>query len=223
MSKVRAQTIQQRFGFKDDDLKSPKHDQLMLDLTAAADDLVSEIVKPEWSDKDIKNAKEHGVELPPFPAISDISCEWEVPIVSRGYKSKYIVGFADLVIACCIPRLEVWESSQRGGGWEREFGFKPYIREIYFEVKSTIPSLGELVRQINMYREYTPHYGQGDLGKEIFRQWAIVSPDGRFANQIAKLGFTFVKYDEPDTVKTPGGETRTVPNTGGFKVFTGAE
>jgi hypothetical protein len=59
MAKPRAQTIQQRFGFMDDDLKKPKHDELMKWL----DDCVEEKLQgwlgipKDWSESEIAELK----------------------------------------------------------------------------------------------------------------------------------------------------------------------
>ena len=51
------------------------------------------------------------------------------------------------------------------------------------EIKTQIESVGELLRQINFYRNY--------LGKGT---WIVVSPDGRFAKVLQDQGVHFYKY-----------------------------
>jgi len=53
-----------------------------------------------------------------------------------------------------------------------------------FEVKTVIPSLGELIRQIKMYRAY-------DKSK-----FFVVSPDDRFVKVLNEQGIGFLKYPE---------------------------
>lgn len=42
--------------------------------------------------------------------------------------------------------------------------------------------MGELIRQVRMYQEYV----QG--------KWFVVSPDGKFKDQLATQGISFIKY-----------------------------
>ena len=55
--------------------------------------------------------------------------------------------------------------------------------DIAFEVKSKIPSLGEIVRQIRTYEEH---------GKA---QWFVVCPDDRCAAPLEQQGIHFLKYE----------------------------
>ena len=95
---------------------------------------------------------------------------WEYPIVQRGgygNTSKFVIGFIDLVAISSI-----------------ENRFKGQIRNACFEVKSSIPSLGELIRQIKMYETYIHH--------EHF--FVVVSPDARFADALRSQGIEFYHY-----------------------------
>jgi hypothetical protein len=53
--------------------------------------------------------------------------------------------------------------------------------QVYFEVKATMPSAGELIRQIHMYQEYV----QG--------QWVVGSPDDRHRGILGSQGIEFYK------------------------------
>jgi len=50
---------------------------------------------------------------------------------------------------------------------------------VYFEVKATLSSAGELIRQIRMYQEYV----QGE--------WVVVSPDNRHRGLLESQGILF--------------------------------
>ena len=54
---------------------------------------------------------------------------------------------------------------------------------VYFEVKATLPSAGELIRQIRMYQEYV----QGE--------WVVISPDDRHRRILESQGIQF--YQAP--------------------------
>jgi hypothetical protein len=62
-------------------------------------------------------------------------------------------------------------------------------QRVYFEVKTAIKSLGELIRQIRMYQEY--------VSSGIF---VVVCPDDRYKEQLQRQGIAFVKY-RPDSIQ----------------------
>ncbi len=131
--------------------------------------------------------------VPAKPSLSNIKKIWESPI--KGY-NDYIVGFIDLKVIYDYPELILTgvtfsSNSDRISGitwspkWEIrtiQQGHYPRADPIYFEVKTEIPSLGELIRQINIYREYG--------AKKIF----VVSPDDRYVNVLEEQGIGFIKY-----------------------------
>lgn len=145
MAKPRASTIQQRFGFRDDDLKKPDHDTMMLWLDANAE----QVVKDLFGDKTYPTRK-----------------VWEYPVMS-GVSKQYCIGFVDMLIHC-------------DGIW----------CDVAVEIKTSIPSLGELIRQIRMYQQYL---------KKI--PFVIISPDDRFQSALESQGIKFYKY-EGDSLDT---------------------
>lgn len=198
MSKTRATTIQQRFGFKDDDLKTPTHDQLMLWLDENAEEVINKTISNEWTEDDIREAnQELGndetnelielARLPEKTPLEIIKKTWESPIMS----GNYVVGFIDMRIkykADCVNLN--WRNSMRANGWYIEKS--PLSFPICIEVKSSIPSLGELIRQVRMYQKY------------LVGHYAIVSPDARFAEAIRSqdIGFYHCILDPFDTAMT---------------------
>lgn len=186
MSKARATTIQQRFGFNDGDLKTPTHDQLMLWLDENVERIINEIIPNEWTEKDIdwpnqELSKDNRLikvaHLPDRTRLEIAEKIWESPIMS----GKYVVGFVDMFIkykADCIDLIRrdvMWCS-----GWRIEKSV--WTVPVCFEVKAAIPSLGELIRQIRMYQEY-----QG--GKYV-----VLSPDARFAEALRAQNINFYHY-----------------------------
>jgi len=194
MSKARAQTIQQRFGFQDGDLKTTKHDDIMLWLDqniemvalsllptkhnqeaisrhiAAADEFVNKHKIADWTGLG---------ECPQF-RVEIKTPRWEVPITT-GRDNKYIVGFIDLAVRYSITEPYAMQEINYNPGppvWRNSVSYE----SLFFEVKTTIPSLGELIRQIRMYQQYTD-------GKFI-----VVCPDDRFKEQLTNQGIGFVKY-----------------------------
>lgn len=122
---------------------------------------------------------------------------WELPIVDR----TYTIGFCDMYAQWQFPRItclfNVTCLAERGHEYDnnREHTWeyagsamhKPthfYAdHQAYFEVKPSIPSLGEVIRQVRMYQTYTR--GQTTA-------WWIVSPDTRFKDQIEAQGIKFL-------------------------------
>jgi hypothetical protein len=83
---------------------------------------------------------------------------------------------------------------EHGGGSAAGFPF-PYTIEQsqvlnykqqrrFYEVKPSIPSLGEVIRQVRMYQTYT--------NRERYGEWWIVSPDTRFKEQLESQGIKFL-------------------------------
>jgi len=94
--------------------------------------------------------------------------ELEKPISDR----NYIIGYIDMVVEVDYPVLEL-ENRALGG---RRLFFKPKLscemfnERFYFEVKTKISNLGELLRQINTYRKYE--------GKNS--TWIVFAPDDAY-------------------------------------------
>jgi hypothetical protein len=153
MAQPKASTLQQRFGFQDDDLKNPNHDEIMMWLDMRAET----IVKLVWKKYLDANFSHRDSELPPPSEIRKI---WEFAITG---KNGFMIGFIDMMVVIS----------------------KPFSQSFCFEVKSVLPSLGELIRQVRMYQTYinnSPFY--------------IVAPDDRYAKQLEQQGIGFIKYPE---------------------------
>jgi len=138
-----------------------------------------------------------GLGEPPGPSL-DVRCELERAIPRRQYETTPIAGWIDVVLSVRVLRVIA------GAAPSDEYG-RPYLgvdptryakwiaywadfQSFAFEAKTTIRSLGELIRQLKAYRAYSklPVYA--------------VSPDSRFANEISDEGFGFIKY--PDAIIT---------------------
>ncbi|MGC4052924.1 MAG: hypothetical protein QM757_26650 [Paludibaculum sp.] len=168
-----AKTLQEKLGFLDTDLSTPAHDLIMLWLESAVDDL------PELCGFMRKKLAPHYTPA----AIDQLMAEgviyrktMEAPIVNR----SIITGFADL--ECRLATI--WQQADgRVIRCESEW-------VACFEVKSEIPSIGELIRQIRAYGVY-----QKDC------LWFVVSPDDRFAGVLKRQGIGFLKV--PSEVLSP--------------------
>lgn len=116
-----------------------------------------------------------------------------------GYQDRMekIVGYADLLLETELPCIhsKYRPADTRGAddvfdgfqlGWSRKFDWtRPYVEapRILVEAKSVLPTVGELMRQINLYRT-------------AFRdKFVVVSPDDSFAEILTEQGVTFIKYN----------------------------
>lgn len=128
---------------------------------------------------------------------------WEHPITSSvsnqrtGYQSpKQIIGYVDMKIIFIVPRLTVNDIDFGGErimgpniSWlqtelvQPEFGSRELnVHYANFEAKTVLPSLGELFRQLNTYKEF-------ESGNYV-----ILCPDDSDASLIKEQGFYFCKY-----------------------------
>jgi len=180
MEKTRATTIQQKLGFMDDDLKTSRHDEIMLWVSSHALEIVTAIVDNRWTDRGIEwlneDLRKHGgptitlADLPPRKPLEIASVVWEHPIMSN----KYVVGFVDLAIWYICDGLGL---DMTVYAWEVHHCKSDY--PICIEVKSSIPSAGELIRQIQLYRQYQKG------------TYVVVSPDARYADVLKSQGIEF--------------------------------
>jgi hypothetical protein len=159
-----------------------------------------------WREQNAKRIREYqeviqtienwnGLGAVPIPHF-DLSTQLEVPIKRQRYQTTDIIGYADVVYRIEHTSL----SSDELPTYNGELLVHPpkvagllaglrwlqplYSRTIAFDAKTTIPSLGELIRQLQTYRTYCdwPFY--------------IVSLETRFAEAIAEEGFGFMQYPE---------------------------
>jgi hypothetical protein len=115
---------------------------------------------------DTKNKDSKNFEL--LDRTTIIKIEYEVPINS----GNYILGFCDCKVTITRPKLETEYTTE-----------KEKVSVYYIEVKTTIPSFGELMRQINTYKNSTR------------ANWIVISPDDRFATHIKDQGIGFYKWE----------------------------
>ena len=205
MATPKARTLQQRFGFQDKDLTTPQHDEIMMWLNKSAEKI---LYSPPWQswlkkrwDKRIEEQEtfikvnggeniyqqimQHVPKSQDTIAIENITCQWEYPIVDQNNRSKsqYVIGFVDLRVSFEVKMPSASYSSDGHSINNWKWGTATRNISINFEVKTKIPSLGELFRQINLYKTYDDSY------------FVIVSPDDRFQHQIISQGLYFLKYE----------------------------
>jgi hypothetical protein len=234
-------TLQERFGFKDPELTTPKHDEIMLWLDGQMQAMVDALYNApalahDWEEhgEDLENSWLPGMEAeiekarnhrwlkdadkaalvaalearktgpgpaPKWPGIR-VKKIWEYPLrTERGF----LIGFIDMKVEVYVPHLfylgnTVNNDNFRASAWSGSNNYTwmlthaesgpPHVpkwrflqgedHQLYFEVKPSIPSLGELLRQIRSYG--------------INQNFYVVSPDDRFREQIEAQRVGFIKY-----------------------------
>lgn len=107
-----------------------------------------------------------------YPQIAEFSIKLEHPVFASGssYSYKQIVGFLDIFISV---KKFTKPMDNCPGLWG-------------VEVKPSIPSLGELIRQINTYKAH-----RGSM-ETVF---IVVSPDDKWKELLISQGIGFIKYE----------------------------
>src|SRR5882724_8733390 len=204
--KTRATTLQEKFGFVDEELKTPQHDAMLIWIDQQAEELVQEYfsIPATWSEDAIARVRSEadkivrnrvrltqqwaGLGEPPPRKLVIKKKIWESPIVTE---KGFAVGFADMEV---LVQLQDSLSCEYAVNFNQEDGLpewccKTSAESVVFEAKTSIRSVGELIRQIRLYQEYRKgHY-------------IVVSPDDRFADVLRGQGIQFVKYEDPQSEK----------------------
>jgi hypothetical protein len=195
----------QQLGLWDPEVTKPDHDAVCLWAYDNAD-LIFRTVCPERFDKPWLNdevrlgqgcgdqsiitlAKEFANANPrPNPRVSKRTLEYVLK-THTGYQDRLEknVGFADLLIETQFPLIApsyregaTWRDDPIFDGFELTWGSEKAPR-ILVEAKSVLPTVGELMRQIQLYR--TAFKGK----------FVVVSPDDSYAKILSEQDVTFVK------------------------------
>ncbi len=141
MSHAHDNTLLQRMGFRDPDRRLPKHDHASMQLAS----------EPVWL---VLASSVHGY----AERLSRIQCDLEHPIQKGDGAYRTTIGFADALLT-----------------WGERFEDRPWCRidgrdveaagpcclrrqihtSMIVEIKSRIDDVGSLLRQMNLYREYS--------------------------------------------------------------------
>jgi len=192
----------QQQGFWDQEVATPNHDAVLLWCHKQAD-LIARSVRPQdfnraWRPEDVDHAGHWvsdrqaiadsaqrfvGENARPDPEVERRDIEHVLRTYSgHGNKIERVVGFADLVIHVRTPRVEVIFDESTSGfsghrlGWNRE-GLR-----ILVEAKSVLPTVGELMRQMQLYR--TAFGGP----------MVVVAPDDSYADILRDQRIHFIRY-----------------------------
>lgn len=190
-NKMNARTLQERLGFRDNDLATPEHDQLMMWL-----DENMQIVLDTYCHQDGTSAKEISDEIRwakqrgytiegdipalPFRPTVIKQKKWELPVMSN----QYLIGFIDLAVRFEITKVGL---SVNDGQRTAQWGVWTNNYAVAFEVKSYIPSIGEVIRQVRTYQQYEPSLSYHEIDR-----FFVVSPDHSFAKVLEAQGIGFI-------------------------------
>lgn len=186
MSRAREKLPQ--IGFWDTDIGRPDHDAICLWVYQNAEAILRAAFggfSREWRDEDgeypesdaerdaLARARQ---QTRPAPRIKSRELE---PVLERttGRDYRQIVGYADLLIRLDLPFLRF----DRATGSHEIIWHEHERAAVLVEVKSVLPTLGELMRQLNLYR--TAHRGP----------MLVVAPDARYAELLREQGIAFVQ------------------------------
>lgn len=193
MSRAREKLPQ--IGLWDAEVPKPDHDAICLWVYENAETVVRAAFpkfERDWREDDFED---HGLQPPegareraqqryprPSPRVGGRTLEYVLQreaAYARG--TGQIVGYADVMIQLELPAMVV---PQQGAEFELRWHQSERAR-VLVEVKSILPTLGELMRQLNLYR--TAHHGPV----------VVVSPDARYAAVLAEQGIAFVQSPTP--------------------------
>jgi hypothetical protein len=239
--KPKAKTLQERFGFHDEELSTPKHDEMMVWLDENIATIVADLFPKEWTESEIKaherlvekarrnwleRAKRydelgpedekkvrllkaeiehwralgdsdkqrvyarrleefyssigpqfpHPGDVPSRPACKILDVKWESPIK----ENNFVIGFPDLCVG--VGKPQIYLDGVEGSNIKPRWVVGTERENLFFEVKPTIRSLGEIMRQINFYRAYESS------------RFLVVCQDDRFRQLLQTQGIGFVKY-----------------------------
>jgi hypothetical protein len=198
----------QQLGLWDPEVSAPDHDAVCLWAYENAE-MIFRAVFPDIFDHSWRSDEicRHGQELDnqgattlvqvfannnprPNPRIFKKTLEYVLRSYT-GYQNKLerIVGYADLVIHTELPLItprykasDIKYGNDIFDGYEISWDSGQRAPRILVEAKSVLPTVGELMRQIQLYRTaFSGHI-------------VVVSPDDKYESILAEQGITFVKH-----------------------------
>jgi hypothetical protein len=168
-------TLMGRMGFKDPDLKLPSHDKVMLWLYK--EDIIKKICKeqilPDYIKKHVRKPIDKHYNT--FEEVSDKMLAEKFTLITQFEKydfknsilekviefniendKQYDIGFVDLCIICRMsyPLITIKKDLKNLLSESLDITEKVAIIGIFFEVKVQDITLGELMRQLNLYKKY---------------------------------------------------------------------
>jgi hypothetical protein len=176
----RAKTLIERLGFNDADLKNPKHDDIMMWLDAYLREKVANQPQKHWSPERITALRKCGLPIdePDDPEVI-LEIKWEYPVMNK----QYLVGFIDLVSQLTTSVGLSVDNYYHEGILRHEWECAYRTNTTAYEVKSTMPTAGEVIRQVNTYRQYTD-----------ITHWCVVAPRCDYVDILTAQEIDFLQF-----------------------------
>lgn len=166
-------TLLQRMGFKDEDRKTPAHDRACIEIAVNPQALID------------------ALSLPGDQAATLL----EVPLQKGEGKYASTVGFIDAIVE--------WSAAKKVQSCTRRHRERPFVlcadcteedyrspRAMLVEVKTKIVGIGDLLRQMNLYREYKREHGGYPATKiDPFVVWSLEPGDVQFSALLLSQGY----------------------------------
>ena len=169
-------TLLARLGFADPDKQEPLHDRACAYLAEDAQSrrivgIFDDGRAPHDSARERRNgppcvvAAAEGIALSEASIYSDVRVDLdphlEVPLTKGEGQYATTIGYLDLLLGYAITaRDSGWFCD--GGVRQRSDGARRLVRggEIIIEVKIRRPPIGDVLRQMNLYRQHSAHYSR---------------------------------------------------------------
>jgi hypothetical protein len=167
--KIKANTMLEKMGFKDTDLGSPKHDELIAWIFNNALGICKSVIK----DAEVLGIKKIYLETP----------------VTKN--NGYIIGYTDVEIRASVnvtrkAFIERERSAETNWVWADveypEITYRDTIH-IIIEAKPSVPSIGEVLRQFNTYK--TVFNSKNNI-------WVLVAPPSPYTALLENEGIVCV-------------------------------
>lgn len=173
-------TLIERLGFRDDDLQTPDHDRIMLWLDEFALQISCHLIGIETRfDWDNLSAIDRACLGEPSHPSPRCKATWEWPVGNE----RYVAGFIDLHAAITWgTSLSIHRDFDLNGEPANEWRVRWKTVDLAYEVKTKIPSLGALLREISFYK-----------ARGVKAHFVVVSPEGeQWIDRLNAQGVSFV-------------------------------
>lgn len=160
MGRIKAKTHLEKLGFSEIDKKDSKHDIIQTWTYENIDKVIAETIM-------VNNPH-------PYKIITN---KWEHQVMFVNGNYKMVVGYIDIFVR--VQGKFYFKDTNK---------YEDFTKNVLIEIKTQIPSLGELIRQMRAYQAY----------ENGLTDYLIVSPDDRHLKILNEQGFEFYKYKDPN-------------------------
>lgn len=181
-----------QLGLWDDEVPKVSHDKIVMWAHENAEQILhqylsflperhpyKDALSPTWGNRAI-NPNLPPKPLKPTKLVAKCILEKVIQQHSENGRSMpRILGYADLVIQWNYWNLSLFDDKE----WRQDA--RP--ASVLVEAKTALPSIGELMRQLNLYRL-------------VYSEVVVIAPDARYKSILADQGVLFIPYSESNLV-----------------------